>query len=64
MSSGCNEFRDRASETGRWVDGENGDLVLAVADALFEFDDGEEVGARVAEEVGRRGSGDVLDVDH
>ena len=52
MSSGRNEFCDRASETGGWVDGENGDLVLAVAEALFELYDGEKVGACAAEEVG------------
>lgn len=58
------EFGDCAGEGGGGVDGKDGDLVLSVTDSLFEFYDGEEVGACRAEEMGGGGTGDVLDVDH
>jgi hypothetical protein len=58
------EFGDCTRERGAGVDGKHGDLVLAVTDALFEFYDGEEVGAGGTEEVGGGGAGDVLDVNH
>lgn len=58
------EFGDSAGEGGGGVDGKDGDLVLSVTNSLFEFYDGEEVGACRAEEMGGGGTGDVLDVDH
>jgi hypothetical protein len=64
MSPCSDEFGDRPGERGAGVDGKDGDLVLAVTDSLFEFYDGEEVGAGGTEEVGGGGAGDVLDVDH
>lgn len=64
MSPCSDEFGDCPGERGAGVDGKDGDLVLAVTDSLFEFYDGEEVGAGGTEEVGGGGAGDVLDVDH
>jgi len=58
------EFGHCTGERGGGRDGKDGDLVLAVTDALFEFYDGEEVGAGGTEEMCGGGAGDVLDVDH
>lgn len=45
MSPCRDEFSNGARERGGGVDSEHGDLISTVADALFEFYDGEEVGA-------------------
>lgn len=63
MGAGCNELCDSASKGGRRIHREDGYLVLSVSDALFEFDDGEEVGTGGSQKMGRRRSGHVLNID-
>jgi hypothetical protein len=45
MRSRSDEFGDGGGECGRRINCEYGDLILSVSNALFEFYDGEKVGA-------------------